>query len=249
MNNLEQQLSITANFSSKKAKVYLALLELGDATIIDIAKKAKLKRSTVYNFIPELIDEGFIRTTTQKGRRYFFIEDPQILKDRAEEKIRNMNLLIPELTKLHTVHTVKPKMTFFEGVGGLKEIYHDIVTSPKPGDTILTTLGPDGLFDHISEETAYYYVNIRIKRKVKIKIIATHNTTTEGFKKTAAKELREIKIVDNPDFMYKADMKIYGNKVAFLSFSENFIGVIIESKEISRMQRASFELMWNLLPN
>ena len=42
-------------------------------------------------------------------------------------------------------------------------------------------------------------------------------------------------------------MEIYANKVALISYRENFLGVIVESKEINQMQRAAFELMWDSL--
>jgi len=48
-------------------------------------------------------------------------------------------------------------------------------------------------------------------------------------------------------FRFDADTEIYANKVALISYRENFLGVIIESKEISQMQRSAFELMWSLL--
>jgi hypothetical protein len=39
-------------------------------------------------------------------------------------------------------------------------------------------------------------------------------------------------------------MNIYGNKVAFMSFSEQ-LGLIIESNEIAKNMKFLFELAWN----
>ena len=53
--------------------------------------------------------------------------------------------------------------------------------------------------------------------------------------------------MDKSVYRFNADMEIYANKVALISYRENFLGVIVESKEINQMQRAAFELMWNSL--
>ncbi len=56
------QIKSNLGFSEKKAKIFLALLQLGETNVIEIAQKAKLKRTTVYNILPELVDEGLVAT-------------------------------------------------------------------------------------------------------------------------------------------------------------------------------------------
>ena len=90
-----------------------------------------------------------------------------------------------------------------------------------------------------------YYIKERVRRKIRIRIIASNSPTARAWKNSAVQELREIKIIDNPEFNFDGDMEIYANKVALISYRENFMGVIIESKEINQMQIAAFELMWN----
>ena len=65
---------------------------------------------------------------------------------------------------------------------------------------------------------------------------------------SAKNELREVKILKSQAEMFRGDVKIFANKVAFLSYSEDFFGVIIESKEIHAMLKSFFEMAWNLLP-
>ncbi len=248
MQSITSQLKDSVGFSDKKSRVYLALLKLGEATIIDIANESNLKRSTVYNFIPELLQEGFIHTTSKKGRRLYYIEDTRLLKTRLEEKVRHIDSLLPQLSEMHNIQTIRPKITYFQGQGGLKELYEDVINGSQPGSTILTTLGPRNLHNNFPKSLTDFYVKSRIKRKIKIKIIATESNISQELKQTSNAQLREIKIVHDNDFMYQANMKIYANKVAMVSFTENFMGVIIESKEIHQMQKSIFELLWKHLP-
>ena len=47
-------------FKEKEATVYLGLLELGEAKVHDIALKAKISRSTTYEILEKLAEEGMV---------------------------------------------------------------------------------------------------------------------------------------------------------------------------------------------
>ncbi len=249
MNYIEKQFAESLGFSDKKTKIYLALLELGEATVINIAKKSGLKRPTVNNYIPELLEEGVIHTTTRRGRRYFFIKDPRSLRDRLEDKIRGLNSILPHLSSVHSISSIQPKITLYEGIGGLKEIYTDVMQSTKSGETVLSILGLEDYYSFVPKDIDDYYMNWKMKKKIRSRVIATESPIVRDFEKNAHRELREIKIVEDSVFSFKANAIMYANKVAFISFTENLMGAVFEGREISKMQRASFELMWHLLPD
>ncbi len=246
MNDTERTLE-NIGFSKKKAKIYLAILELGEASVIEIGKKSGLKRTTVYNIIPELITEGLVKKSIKNKKRFFFIEDPALLKTNIEEKMNAIKKSLPELKAMQTLIPYKPKITFYEGLGGAKDLYRDTLNSLLPGGTILSFTGLTDFYELIPKDFSRWYIEERIKRKIRIKVITPKSKTADEWQKNAAKELREIKIINNPDFKFDGDTEIYGNKVALISYKENFMGVIIESKEISQMQRTAFELLWNSL--
>lgn len=244
MNNQEKILE-EIGFSKKKAKIYLAILELGDVSVIDIAKKIGIKRTTVYNILPELVSDGYVKKTIKSKRSLFFIEDPDLLKNNLEDKLDIINKALPEIKSLQNIFPFKPKVTFYEGFGGIKEIYKDTLVSLNGGDTILSFTGITNFEKLMPNDISKEYIASRIKKKIRARIIATRSNAIEDWEKNAQKELREIKIVDDSRYKFDGDIEIYGNKVALISYKENFMGVVIESKEISQMQRLAFEIMWN----
>ncbi len=248
MNNLEKPLE-KLGFSDKEAKIYLALLELGQGSVIDIAAKAGLKRTTVYNLLPEIVRKGLIKTGAKKKRRFFFIEDLQNLKDETEERLEVINSILPELRAIHNIIPYKPRITFYEGVGGMKELYQDTLDSLVAGESLLSYTGLSEFYEYMPKEYENSYVAERVRRKIRIKIIVPASPAAANWKKTGIEALREVKIINNPEFRFNADTEIYANKVALISYRENFMGVVIESKEINDMQRMAFELMWNSLPD
>jgi sugar-specific transcriptional regulator TrmB len=246
MKELEKSLT-KVGFSSKKAQIYLALLELGEATVIDIAKKTTLKRTTVYNIIPELIQEGLVKTAIRQKHRIFYIENPNSLKYEVEERLLTIDRILPELRAVHNIIPNKPRITFYEGVGGMKELYADTLDSLQAGDTIMSYQGFNNFYTWMSKDYMDSYVADRVRRKIRIKMIVPDAPTARIVQKEAVQNLREVKIIEGGSFQFTADTEIYANKVALISYTENFMGVIIESKEINQMQRMAFEVMWRSL--
>ncbi|MFA6096156.1 MAG: helix-turn-helix domain-containing protein [Candidatus Paceibacterota bacterium] len=244
--NIENILQ-TVGFSRKKTKIYLAILELGEASVIEIAKKAGIKRTTVYNILPELIIDGLVKKSVKNKKGFFFIEDPSLIKTSLEEKMGTIEKSLPELRAMQNTIPSKPRITFYEGGGGAKALYRDTLDSLTPGDTLLSYTGLTDFYKLIPKDFSEWYIKERIKRKIRIEVIALRSKITDEWQKNAARELREIKIVNNSDFRFDGDTEIYGNKIALISYKENFMGVIIESKEISQMLRMAFRLMWNSL--
>ncbi len=92
-----------------------------------------------------------------------------------------------------------------------------------------------------------WYVSERVKKKIRIRMIVPNFSTTREILSQAQSTLREIKVVPGENWKFSADMEIYANKIALISQTENFMGVIIESKEINQMQRMAFNIIWNAL--
>ena len=57
------------NFSDKEARVYLALLELGEAPVQKIAEKAKVNRATTYVILESLKKKTAARTIKKQKRK------------------------------------------------------------------------------------------------------------------------------------------------------------------------------------
>ncbi len=232
---------------NKKAKVYLALLQLGEGSVIDIADKAGLKRTSVYNILPEMVREGIVTSGFKKQKKFFYIENPKNLKQDFADKINYIDRILPELSAIHNIIPYKPKISYYEGVGGMKELYLDTLNSLHGGDTILSYTGFKDYYEFMPREFMDWYVEERVRRKIRIKMIVPDFPTTREIITQAQSTLRQIKVVPGDSWKFSADTEIYANKVALISHTENFIGVIIESKEINQMQRMAFEIMWNAL--
>lgn len=122
--------------SENEAKVYSSLLDLGNATVQQIAKKTRIPRPTIYVQLESLMRKGIV-ATFEKGSRgkkaatktYFRAEDPIYLKKIVEQEKSELNEkekvlrdVLPDLAKIFNFAGERPRVRFFEGVEGLKTI-------------------------------------------------------------------------------------------------------------------------------
>ena len=242
---LIKQIENNLGFSEKKAHVFLALLQLGETNVSEIAQKAKLKRTTVYNILPELIDEGLVAGTKIKGSKRYFVTDPRIIIKLLENKIEDTKSFLPLLTALHSVSVHQPKISLYEGENGARQIYEDTLTI-ESGDIIYGFIG-DMKTIPFPEIDLGIYIKERIEKKIRNKVIMAHSLYADFLKKNAGQELREVKIFTGIENLEapSVDFKIYGNKIAIISYRENFLGIVIESRDVSQMCKIIFESLWS----
>ncbi len=229
----------------KKADVYLASLELGSATVIEIAKKAGIKRTTCYDILLDLEKESLISETVKGKKRLFIGEDPENIQKRLKEREVLFSEILPQLKSIYNIKGLRPKIRFYEGKEGLKEVYSDTL---KYKGEILGFIS-DAVVHVLGNEWAEKYLKMRVKNRIPIRAIYP---ATEYFLKDFTphdqQQLRISKIIDQKKYPFSIEINIYGfQKVALMSAKEE-TGIIIEGKEIYNTLKLIFELLWNILP-
>jgi HTH-type transcriptional regulator, sugar sensing transcriptional regulator len=232
---------IKLGLKAVEASVYLSILEEGEATILTTSQRTGIKRGTVYEIVDRLTDRGFIKTTLHGKKRYFLAEDPRTLTAKFREHTDTLLSQLPELLALQNSNTNKPKITFYEGEEEVFEIYEDTLRTNQP---ILSYTSVVDVYKLLDPGRIEEYIKKRVQKKIPVKIIALESEAGRLWSKRSPKEFREILLLPRDQYNFSADMEIYGNKVAIISFKEDIFGIIIESEQISQMYKSAFELMW-----
>lgn len=103
--------------SSPEVLVYMTLLRLGGAKVSDIAKAAKLKRTTCQEYVRSIEDKGFINST-KLGNKYFYqTEDPDKFRQIMNERQFIVDRLIPQLRQTSTLAEWRVHTTTTHDVG------------------------------------------------------------------------------------------------------------------------------------
>jgi HTH-type transcriptional regulator, sugar sensing transcriptional regulator len=221
-----------------EVRVYLATLELGPSTVLDIAKHTKLSRPATYTAIDALTARGLMSAVQRAKKRLFAAEHPDRLlayakrqEHELEAKVADLARAIPDLAL--RVGGEKPIVKSYEGKGGLQAIIEDMrSTHPERLDEITNV---DAMRSVLSDE------DLAPLRKEYDRIRTNIRGLYAGSARPSAADARLLP----PELAsFKGTIEIYDNKVAFVTFGGNIHSVIIENSDIAETMRALFGLAW-----
>lgn len=239
------------SLSAKETTFFEACFRIGPATIPEIAKIAKIERSTAYLIANELIAKKLIKEDLSNFKKKYFTVEPKDLARIVAAKqrlLRRQELEIleklPELQALYKASDLRPKVRIFDGRSGLANILNDITKSQGKEILLWTNQDSEKLF--FTEAEHNRFISQRLASKIKIKVLAVDNDLGKKLLFDENRLLRQTKLLPK-DFTFSAETYIYDQKIAILDYKKDIIGVIIESEPIFNSQKAIFELVWKLL--
>lgn len=233
--------------NQNEAKVYLAALELGEANVQQLARKSGVVRTTIYGIVPQLKEKGLLSSSTRNKKVFYIAENPNKLKDDLKEKQHSLEKILPQLLSVTNSIDKKPKIRFFEGIGGLKDVYLD--TLNYPDQELLAWISEEYLKSFDEEFLYDFYVPQRVSKKIWVRAIAPDDPRIGRFKAEDEKSLRRTRIVSSQLFPLQVEINLYGkNKIGVVAFEEK-IGLIIESEKIFNTLKSIFEMNWAFTEN
>ncbi|MBN1779368.1 MAG: hypothetical protein JW816_04075 [Candidatus Buchananbacteria bacterium] len=229
--------------SEMQAKVYLANLELGQASMQDLARKSGVKRTSIYNFIDQLKEKQLIKETKKGKRNFYSAASPEKFIQLNKERADSLNNLLPQLMAIFNQPDNKPKVTFHQGWPGIKDVYLDTLKEKKP----IVAWSDYQPMKNIMKDFYQEYPAERSRRNITFKTIASDNLTGREIAKKNLGHLREIKFIKQD---LDTEINIYGNKVALISFkSPTPFAVLIEDEKIANTLKVIWQLQWQQLPD
>lgn len=238
-----------SGLSDKEARVYLAMLELGPAPVLEIAAKAGVNRPTAYLQIESLKKKG-LASTQKKGKKDLYIaESPDQLEKvveqeakEIEERKEEIKKILPELEAIFNLTGDKPVVRYFEGPDGLKKLLDEFL---KARDKKLYIISSYDLVDtKIPTRIWSDYSAGRIAKKIQVQVLYAH-TGGQALITTDPAKFREVRFIDAKKFPFTADITIFDDKVAVASLlSGKMGGAIIIDKNIAESFKALFGLIW-----
>lgn len=225
----------------KEQLVYVALLQLERATANEIAYKANLKRPTTYDILYRLRAGGVIAEVKEGKKRKFVAQPPEQLLTLLDEQKRAVEQDLPQLLSIYNTKTKRPKVAYFEGVDGIKQLYEDTLLVTPNGGEILAYVTKDTV-DALPEYTADY-VRRRVAKNITLRGIYESSPAVKRYLAKNKEQRRQARVLNNAQPLDN-EINIYGDRMIIITHKPEPFGVQIESKEIADTQRTIFELAW-----
>ncbi len=241
--DLEQILK-NLGVTSRETKVYLAALELGDASPKELASHAGVKRTTLYEMLPKLFRKNLLNQVIHGKRRHLVAESPERLFAQFQTDLHALKQAQPEFLALFNQIKEKPKVFFFGGVEGMKKVYKDILKTKR------NVRAFSGVNDIINTELIKwlheYYEPVRIKTQIFVRNIA--NDSPNINKLMPPDELRKNKFISEKIYPITTEIIIYGEKIGYTTVRKDSLplAILIENKEIADSMTSIFEAVWKI---
>ena len=231
---------IDIGFSKNEWIVYISILSLWKAFIADITKDVWLKRSSVINYVENLLSRGVISKIVIWKRIAYIWEKPNnILKDFIKKK-ENFEKKLPELNNLFFQNNWPSRVRYFEWKKGILNIYTEILSQFK---NIYTFISMEKILDYLGIEKLDELRSMRIKNEIKIKELIKYTDFSKKIMKNRNTSLwLENKFLPK-DFSINIDLLIWWDSIAMISF-EKEMWVVIENKDMADFQRNLHNFVW-----
>jgi len=240
---ISENLLKTLGMNHLQAQVYVAALELGEATMQALARKSAVNRSTIYTFIDELKERGYILETRKNKRKVYSAVHPERLVEMQQSRVVELQRVLPELLAINNKSDKKPRVTFYEGFSGIEDVYADMLREKKE---ILAYEDLDSLMTAFGGRPVGNFPQERAHRDILLRSISRDTPLAREFCKRNRGLLRETKFTTAPEF--KTDINIYGDKVALIDLQgETQFAVLIENHNLAETMRTVWQQLWNKL--
>jgi sugar-specific transcriptional regulator TrmB len=237
--------------SKSQAITYLRLIEKGELSPPEVAKLTGESRSNAYMILQRLEELGLVEKLEKTKKITYQPLNPIALEALAEKRrqatahVENqIKHTMPQMLSYYYSFTEKPGIRLLQGVEGLKEIYADTLRTKEDIYFMRVPLEVKFLEKELLGED--YFENYR-KKRTQLGITAYAFTVDAPFSRKNALQDEAYKMIRTwvkpEDYNAPVEIDIYGDKVAFLAYGEDVMGVIIQSSVIAESMRQIFRMI------
>lgn len=240
MEEILQQLG----FSQNEAKVYLALLELGETSAGNLIKKTGLHRNIVYTELDRLAGKQLLMKIRKNRKTYFIPLNPKkLLQDLKAKEAR----LIEQLPLLVELYKKRPsEIIVYEGVRAWQDFWTEAVRNYPKGSTnyVAGTVGKRWYELWENQRLYQEFLRLRRQRRINWKMIVykvAEEPELESWRQDP--ELTEIRILDR-DFSRRGNFQIWDKALILHSAETPPFIIEIRNEVLKDIFQQYFEFLW-----
>jgi sugar-specific transcriptional regulator TrmB len=223
--------------SDKEAKVYLALLEVDNDSVVDLSKRTSINRTTIYPVLESLSKKGLVSEVKIDKKVRFSAEPPERLETYIErkkiqlgEQEKRLKDIIPQIKGIQKESGEKPVIKYFEGKEGILHANEEYLKTTSSGkDKTMYIIYPKGEVDSIfSESDLKRFRKNRVRNDIKSKSVFTY---PEG-EYESTKDSNRLKI-DHKKYPLSTDISVYEDNVKISTLGKRLSSIIIKNVDLA----------------
>lgn len=233
--------------SDKEASVYVALLAVDNDSVVDLAKRTNINRTTIYPVLESLMNKGLVTEIKVDTKARFSAEPPERLvtfverqKVIFEEKSERVKDFVPKLKTIQRESGEKPVITYFEGRDGIISSLENFFDYGKKGDLMHMIYSRDLVEDIFTLPEIKRFAKVRMDKNIEVRSVYTYSKgeleKSEGTKRF---------LIDNK-YPIKTDISVIRDLVKISFLENNLSGILIKNKDLADTVRSIVEYIQDL---
>lgn len=234
----------TLGLTDKEARVYLALLELGQASAYSLADKSKIKRPTTYVILAELMKKGLVLKVPRAKKQNYVAVPPQEFFRQQEEKMKQSRAVLPELMEIAGTQQRKVKVTYYEGIRGVEQAMMYGQDRLKNKEVVGFFATAENLAPEFWKACLNWSANFH-KNNIRIRGVTPNHPSLIPYKKLSTDYKNNLKYLPLKEYSSKVSIDM-GDTYTRIVMNEDLQAVIIENPELTHTLKQIFEMLWKV---
>lgn len=233
--------------NEKEAAIYLALLQVDAASVIDIAKKTGINRSTVYVVLEDLMKKGLVSETKSGKKIHYQAESPERLvafvegqRMVFEERSRRLPDIIPQIKSVQRASGERPMVKYFEGREAALSAHLLFFNAEDKEGVGYFFFNRDLIEEIFSPNEMSAVQKTRTGKQIRAKSLYTSAKTT-----LPTNELSERIKIDGEKYPISCDISIYEDRVQIVAMGKSISTIFIHSKDVADTLKSLFRLAFD----
>ena len=229
--------------TTNETQVYLALLELGEATGYSVSKQLDMKKPTAYFTLEELRKKGLALRIPKANKHVFVPKDPNDLVSEAHQRVVDIESVLPYLLSMKKSNA-KSDVIFYDGPQGILDIHTHFENNTK-GQTVLSFYGhydekvPVDILEHVEE----HQKNLKKNKTIMNIIVPDHHIIKSYYKKEYTQDKWQVRYLPLQKFNVKISVHICDTKTWIISRHKEQ-GIMIDNEDIASFMKQMFDMVW-----
>jgi transcriptional regulator TrmB len=238
-------------YSPNQAKIYLALLEIGQTTVGPIVKKTSLHRQVIYNTLDELAKLDLVQSALKNNRQNFEIIDPHRIIDNIKKQESLAEDLLPELLAKQKKTRAAQEVKVYEGVEGFQAMHLNNIKR-QPTNSAYYVMGAGGPhWVELMQKKNFLskYEKIRMEKNIKIELIGY-----EEIREQWQQLLKDVPFQSEKDLKFfkflpasynnPVGIQIWHDRVTLNTYTEPILTIEIKNIDFVKNFKSYFDNLW-----
>lgn len=237
---------IDFGLTENEANVYYAALALGPTTILQIAKTANIKRTTVYAVVENLVSQGLMSVQVRGFKKLFVAEDPEKLKAIIQRREEQLTKALPEFAALYNLKGGESLVKYYEGVEGAKSTYDTLLKRVRPHEDYLVIAAMEQWYD-LDPVFFQKFIERRAKLPINLRLLLMDSPMGRQAQRKERVWNGKIKLLPK-ETKLTTNIVVIPSMVVIHQLIPPVTAIVIENSSLIKTLKEMFEIMWRALP-